>query len=950
MTTIRLYSTSGDYNGYYANITFHPFSGGTATTIATNVLIPYYWTTNYYYGIFDFYFPDLGKTCHLEIYPPTLTPTITSTSTSTPTLTETPTLTPTNTPTLTETPTLTATNTPTLTSTSTSTETPTLTATSTPTLTATNTPTLSATNTPTLTETPTLTATQTPTLTATNTPTLTATQTPTLTNVLDGAIYCIDISLVEACGCRNSLTIYAQDNLSLGEVLYEDNTATNPWTIAELQTLTNSSATVFYVNPPSTNTVFVVENNGSGLAYAASETECPTPTPTPTLTATQTPTLTATNTPTLTATQTPTLTATNTPTLTSTSTSTETPTLTATNTPTLTETPTLTATQTPTLTATNTPTLSATNTPTLTSTSTATNTPTLTATNTPTLTETPTLTATNTPTLTATNTPTLSATNTPTLTSTSTATNTPTLTATNTPTQTETPTLTATQTPTLTSTSTSTETPTLTATSTPTLTQTPTLTPTSTTTLTATNTPTLTETPTLTSTATPTLTMTQTVLASCYQDVIFEVGPDGANIAYLTCCGGEKSRLYTEQGIYIIEDCIQTDSLYAFEGSLNWVNYFDGTTPCDCPTPTPTLTSTSTPTPTPTMPADCTCYSVTHNGDELVGVDVRYSVCDGGEVITEPITGLVTNDNGNGTFTSFVCVSDTGTYATPVCVEDGNEVACKVPFIAGGQCNNSIDCAAANNTPTPTQTPTTTTTLTQTPTLTVTKTPTRTPTSTPTRTPTVTPTRTPTPTTTRTSTPTPTPTADCNCADNTNTTFTIYESIAGTTGNALYQNIADWQSYLVDCFYGTSGAAVVSNTVPATSQSYTDTVQSKSYSYMMTFRYLVTGGTQSSDIRIAVGHGTNGDCSFGVYNIPNPISGNYYSIRVDIRDLSLYNQIRVHISSPVYSSYNYCDSSPGDNSCCYSTVMTPYHPGVQPQCPPDINGCISSFGFWCENH
>jgi hypothetical protein len=119
---------------------------------------------------------------------------------------------------------------------------------------------------------------------------------------------------------------------------------------------------------------------------------------------------------------------------------------------------------------------------------------------------------------------------------------------------------------------------------------------------------------------------------------------------------------------------------------------------------------------------------------------------------------------------------------------------------------------------------------------------------------------------------------------------------------------------------------------------------------MLTFRYIVTGGTQSSNVRVAVGHGINGDCSFGVYDIPNPISGNYYSIRVDIRDLSLYNEIRVHISTPVYSSYNYCTGTPGDNSCCYNTITTPYHPGVQPQCPPDINGCISSFGFWCENH
>ena len=464
MATIRLYSTTGDYNGYHANIVFHPYSGGSSTTIATNVLIPYYWTTNYYYGIFDFTFIDLGgKTCHLEILPPTLTPTQTPTLTETPTLTatSTPTLTSTNTPTQTETPTLTATSTPTLTATNTPTltstntptltETPTLTATQTPTLT--ETPTLTATNTPTLTETPTLTATQTPTLTATNTPTLTATQTPTLTSTSTptptpteaqfAQLYKIASTLDELCN-GNPATILIFDNdhpLVDGEYLYSGSSL-EIYSFAYLQSYVGGGNVYIapVSNPSDVHIVNVLPNDES--ITGASEI-CPTPTPTPTLTST--------NTPTLTATQTPTLTATNTPTLT------ETPTLTATNTPTLTETPTLTAT----------------NTPTLTSTSTSTQTPTLTATNTPTLTETPTLTATNTPTLTststATNTPTLTSTSTPTLT----ATQTPTLTATNTPTLTETPTLTATSTPTLTATNT----PTLTSTSTPTLTETPTLTP-----------------------------------------------------------------------------------------------------------------------------------------------------------------------------------------------------------------------------------------------------------------------------------------------------------------------------------------------------------------------------------------------------------------------------------------------------------------------------------------
>ena len=164
MATIRLYSASGLYNGYYADVVFHPYSGGTAVTIGTNVLIPYFWTSEYYYGTYDFNFKNEleGFVCNLEIVPgvtptPTSTPTITITPTETPTTTSsdscefvidinaviatpTPTLTPTVTST--ETPTTTssdscefiinvdaivATPTPTPTSTSTVTETPTIT-------------------------------------------------------------------------------------------------------------------------------------------------------------------------------------------------------------------------------------------------------------------------------------------------------------------------------------------------------------------------------------------------------------------------------------------------------------------------------------------------------------------------------------------------------------------------------------------------------------------------------------------------------------------------------------------------------------------------------------------------------------------------------------------------------------------------------------------------------
>jgi hypothetical protein len=129
VATIRLYSASGLYNGYYADVVFHPYSGGTAVNIGTNVLIPYFWTSDYYYGTYDFNFKNEleGFSCYLEIVPgvtptPTSTPTITFTPTETPTTTSSDncefiidisaiiaTPTPTSTSTVTETPTITPT-------------------------------------------------------------------------------------------------------------------------------------------------------------------------------------------------------------------------------------------------------------------------------------------------------------------------------------------------------------------------------------------------------------------------------------------------------------------------------------------------------------------------------------------------------------------------------------------------------------------------------------------------------------------------------------------------------------------------------------------------------------------------------------------------------------------------------------------------------------------------
>jgi hypothetical protein len=231
----------------------------------------------------------------------------------------------------------------------------------------------------------------------------------------------------------------------------------------------------------------------------------------------------------------------------------------------------------------------------------------------------------------------------------------------------------------------------------------------------------------------------------------------------------------------------------------------------------------------------------------------------------------------------------------------------------------------------------------------VTPTPTPTRTVTPTRTPTVTPTKTVTPTRTKTPTPTPTPTSYCSCLSATNQSITIIESIAGTTGQALYNNISEWSSYLVPCVGVAPYAPLpVSGTVPAVSQQTTDTFNTKSYSYMLSILYQVPlNGTPSSNIRIAIGTGINGDCKYGVLDIPTPINGRYYTIRVDIRDISIFGgEIRAHVITPVYGNYAIC-TNPGSNSCCYSTAIAGPHPGVTPPCPSFNNGCLSDIGYWC---
>lgn len=153
----------------------------------------------------------------------------------------------------------------------------------------------------------------------------------------------------------------------------------------------------------------------------------------------------------------------------------------------------------------------------------------------------------------------------------------------------------------------------------------------------------------------------------------------------------------------------------------------------ETPTPTPTQT------PTPTITYECNCWSLTYITipNDLY---VRYRDCSTETIQTVLINSLTTTNNGNGTFTAHICVSNSSSYSIPVCVQSELEVSCD-PFdwFQGGSCDTVNNCVVPPDSPTPTPTRTLTPT--------VTKTPTRTPSQTPTqtKTPSQTPTNTPTP-------------------------------------------------------------------------------------------------------------------------------------------------------------------------------------------------------------
>ena len=116
------------------------------------------------------------------------------------------------------------------------------------------------------------------------------------------------------------------------------------------------------------------------------------------------------------------------------------------------------------------------------------------------------------------------------------------------------------------------------------------------------------------------------------------------------------------------------------------------TTPTPTLTPTGTITPTITPTFTPTPTSalgNCWCVTyVSVPGD----LSVRYRDING-NLQTTLINSLESMDNGDGTFTSCICVSTTGSYTIPVCVQGGIEVTCDpYTWIQGGTCTLASTC------------------------------------------------------------------------------------------------------------------------------------------------------------------------------------------------------------------------------------------------------------------
>lgn len=176
-------------------------------------------------------------------------------------------------------------------------------------------------------------------------------------------------------------------------------------------------------------------------------------------------------------------------------------------------------------------------------------------------------------------------------------------------------------------------------------------------------------------------------------------GVPGGSTDYICVYGGTTPTDYDGGGL-IIELCgTQCTSS-------------DSCTNCVPPTTTttvaPTTTTTVAPTTTTTLVNRCFSLSYTSIPSDLY---VRYRNTSG-NIVTELINTLETQDCGGGTYIAVICVRQGSSYATPVCVQGGVEVTCDpYEWIQGGNCTIAGTCFPPCPTTTTTIAPTTTTTV-----------------------------------------------------------------------------------------------------------------------------------------------------------------------------------------------------------------------------------------------
>ena len=361
-------------------------------------------------------------------------------------------------------------------------------------------------------------------------------------------------------------------------------------------------------------------------------------------------------------------------------------------------------------------------------------------------------------------------------------------------------------------------------------------------------------------------------------------------------------------------------------------------------TVTPTVTPTRTVTPTVTPSTPLVLYEI----ETCAKPETIY-------IVNSPFINLGLGGDIYGLQFGLTFLTS-GCYTIIGIVEEGIPDATVIDATQHDSCANCV--LAVTPTPTPTRTVT----------------PTKTPTTTPTRTvtPTFTPTKTVTPTVTltrtKTPTPTPTPTGACSCSGQlpcagptSGYDFTIKEVIGGTTSTALWQNIAAWETWLgwkswsfgggEPCTSNPGGVQFISQNKPDTNTGSgvekTTSVNdyfTRCYLVVVGFRYVQSGPTPSSNLRLSVGTGY-GDCSYGVFDIPNPSSGTYYSFQCQIPNMTA-PFLFISLYTPVYGSYYQC-FSPGSLSCCYTSAQG----STNYVCPAGLcsssTGCDPSWGQGC---